>query len=350
MGAKIVTWGDKNALIEALRHDEIIAFPTETVYGLAALATSKKAFEKLNAIKRRPAEKPFTLMCSSLGQAAKYAEIDVKSLSVMKKYFPGELTVILTARKGIPSWMDLGTGMIGIRIPDSQEALDLIDKLGVPLLVPSANRSGEPPIDDFKEIADEFKDEIYFVVEGQCLGGKPSTIVSMPLNGDIKLVREGPIPFNAIDETYHLGRMVVSVGSDHGAFELKKKIFSHLEERGFFVWDEGTFSLDSCDYPEFGKKVAYQVASNKAAFGIICCTSGEGICMAANKVKGIRCGIGYDDEVTAKCREHNNANMISFGAKYMKEEDVLRRVDIFLLENFSKAPRHAKRVAMIEEN
>ena len=86
----------------------------------------------------------------------------------------------------------------------------------------------------------------------------------------------------------------------------------------------------------------------RAEKGILVCTSGEGIMMAANKVPSIRCGIGYDDRVSAKCVEHNNANMISFGQSYMALEDVVRRVDIFLCETFSPNPRHHRRVAEIE--
>ncbi len=86
----------------------------------------------------------------------------------------------------------------------------------------------------------------------------------------------------------------------------------------------------------------------KAEFGIICCGTGEGISIAANKVKGIRCGIGYDLEVTKLTRQHNNANMIAFGARFMKTEDVLARVDAFLTTPF-EGGRHQKRIEKIAE-
>lgn len=141
--------------------------------------------------------------------------------------------------------------------------------------------------------------------------------------------------------------MKIAVGSDHGGFELKEAIIKHLEKQGHKVLDFGTNSTDSCNYPLYGASVAKSVVSNEADYGIVVCTSGEGICISANKIKGIRCGIGYNDEVTKLMRLHNNANMIAFGAKFMKEPDVLRRIDIFLNTEF-EGGRHALRVDMIK--
>ena len=137
----------------------------------------------------------------------------------------------------------------------------------------------------------------------------------------------------------------ISLGSDHGGFAYKEAIKKHLEGK-YEVIDVGTFNEDSCNYPEFGIKAAKLVSSGECKFGIIVCTSGEGIMMSANKVKGIRCGVGYNDDVSMYMRLHNDANMIAFGQKFMKLEDVLRRVDIFLSTEF-EGGRHATRVQMI---
>lgn len=137
----------------------------------------------------------------------------------------------------------------------------------------------------------------------------------------------------------------ISLGSDHGGFIYKEAIKKHLEGK-YEVIDVGTFSEDSCHYPEFGIKAAKLVSSGECTFGILVCTSGEGIMMSANKVKGVRCGIGYNDDVSMLMRLHNNANMIAFGQKFMELEDVLRRVDIFLSTKF-EGGRHATRVQMI---
>lgn len=142
--------------------------------------------------------------------------------------------------------------------------------------------------------------------------------------------------------------MIVSLGADHGGYLLKEEIKKHLLNKGIEVIDVGTNSLDSCHYPIFGEAAAKLVSEKKADFGILVCTSGEGIMMAANKVKGIRCGIGYNDEVAALMRQHNNANMIAFGAKFMKQEDVIRRIDIFLKTEF-EGGRHQIRVDLIEK-
>lgn len=140
--------------------------------------------------------------------------------------------------------------------------------------------------------------------------------------------------------------MKIALGSDHAGYNQKNKIKEHLVNKGYEVIDVGTNSLDSCDYPIFGIAAAKEVASGNAEYGILVCSSGEGIMMSANKVKGIRCGIGYNDDVARLTREHNNANMIAFGATFMNDEDVIRRVDIFLNTEFAGG-RHARRVGEI---
>ena len=141
--------------------------------------------------------------------------------------------------------------------------------------------------------------------------------------------------------------MKIAVGCDHGGLDYKNAIKDYLEKQGHEVIDVGTYTLDSCHYPIYGEAVARKVASGECDYGVVVCTSGEGISMAANKVKGVRCGIAYNDEVARLMREHNNANVISFGQKFMALEDVLRRVDIFLNTEFAGG-RHATRVEMIE--
>ncbi len=141
--------------------------------------------------------------------------------------------------------------------------------------------------------------------------------------------------------------MTISFACDHGGFLYKEAILSHLKEKGYKVLDFGTFSLDSCHYPEFAFPAAEAVRDHKAEKGILVCSSGEGVSMCANKVAGIRCGIGYDDDVSHLIVEHNHAQMIAFGAKFMKLEDVLRRIDIFL-EAKPLSGRHDIRVGEID--
>lgn len=140
----------------------------------------------------------------------------------------------------------------------------------------------------------------------------------------------------------------IAVGCDHGGLEYKDAIKKHLIEKGYEVIDVGTNSLESCHYPIFGAEVGRKVASGECQFGVVVCTSGEGISIAANKIKGVRCGIAYNDDVARLMRQHNNANVIGFGQKFMAIEDVLRRVDIFLNTEF-EGGRHQTRVDLISE-
>ena len=140
----------------------------------------------------------------------------------------------------------------------------------------------------------------------------------------------------------------IAIGSDHGGVDQKDEVVKYLKSKGYEVIDVGTNSHDSCHYPLFGAEVARKVANKQADFGIVICTSGEGIAIAANKIKGIRCGIGYNDEVSRLMRQHNDANVISFGAKFMETKDVIRRIDIFLSTEF-EGGRHQTRVDMISE-
>ena len=140
--------------------------------------------------------------------------------------------------------------------------------------------------------------------------------------------------------------MKIAIGSDHGGFLYKGEIVKHLENLNYEVLDVGTYSIDSCNYAEFAIKVAKLVADGEATYGILVCNTGEGVAIAANKVKGVRAVIGYDDEVAALTRQHNDANVITFGAHFMSLEQVLRRIDIFLESKF-EGGRHQKRVQTI---
>lgn len=137
--------------------------------------------------------------------------------------------------------------------------------------------------------------------------------------------------------------MKISFGCDHGGYVIKDQVISHLKQLGYEVIDCGTFSQESCNYPEFALKAAEKVVNKECEKGILICSSGEGVMIMANKVKGVRCGIGYNDTVSQLLVEHNHANMVSFGAKYMELKDILRRIDIFLNAKEEEG-RHTLRV------
>ena len=142
--------------------------------------------------------------------------------------------------------------------------------------------------------------------------------------------------------------MKISIGCDHGGYQQKLAVVKYLKEEGYEVIDVGTNSEESCHYPTYGEAAARLVASHECDFGIVICTSGEGIMMAANKVPGVRCGLGYNDDVSRLMRQHNDANMISFGAKFMSNEEVINRIKIFLNTKF-EGGRHASRVDLINK-
>lgn len=142
--------------------------------------------------------------------------------------------------------------------------------------------------------------------------------------------------------------MKIVLGSDHGGLNAKGEVIKYLKEKGYETIDVGTFSNESCNYAEFGIDAAKKVASKEADYGVVICNSGEGISIAANKIKGIRCALLYNDDVAHLAKEHNDANMIAFGAQFMSEEDIKRRIDIFLNSKF-EGGRHSLRIARISE-
>ncbi len=143
--------------------------------------------------------------------------------------------------------------------------------------------------------------------------------------------------------------MKISVGSDRQGFSYKEALREHLISKGHEVIDEGPFD-DSfpVDYPIYGEKVGQRVASGEADYGIVICATGNGIMMAANKVKGIRCGMAYSIETARLMREHNDANVVAFGEKHMTIEEVINRTDVFLNTKYL-AGYHNSRVQQLSD-
>ena len=142
---------------------------------------------------------------------------------------------------------------------------------------------------------------------------------------------------------------MIALASDHGGFALKEKVKAHLEAKGLEVKDFGTYNTESCDYPDFGEKAARAVADASCEKCIVICTTGIGISIAANKVKGIRCGLCTSVTQARLTREHNDANMLAMGAGVTGENLAMDIVDTFLSTDFSHGERHARRVQKIAE-
>ena len=138
--------------------------------------------------------------------------------------------------------------------------------------------------------------------------------------------------------------MKIAIGCDHGALALKNTVKAHLEKKGYEVCDYGTYTLDSCDYPDFAEKAAKAVASGECEKGIVMCTTGIGISIAANKVKGIRCALLHDIWSAKMTREHNDTNMMALGAGIVGENLALEIVDTWVGTEFSGDERHQRRI------
>ena len=183
--------------LEALKNHQIIAFPTETVFGVGVFYDDEEAYSRLNEVKRRKENKPYTLMLSSVDDIKKYAEIDENLLKIFKKYMPGPVTLLLKCKDNVPAYVTHATGVIGVRIPSNAEALKLLSYVKKPLLVPSANRADEKPAMNDQEVKQIFADEVAVVIPGQSIGGVPSTIFDLT-GSEIKVVRQGPVTLEDI--------------------------------------------------------------------------------------------------------------------------------------------------------
>ena len=138
--------------------------------------------------------------------------------------------------------------------------------------------------------------------------------------------------------------MKIAIACDHGALALKNVLISHLTNKGFEVENFGTDTLDSCDYPDFAGPAAQAVADGKCEKGIVLCTTGIGVSITANKVKGIRCALLSDVMSARLTREHNDTNMMALGAGVVGEKLALEIVDTWLGTEFSGDARHQRRI------
>jgi ribose 5-phosphate isomerase B len=141
---------------------------------------------------------------------------------------------------------------------------------------------------------------------------------------------------------------MIAIACDHGGFAYKQIIMQHLADRGLEYRDFGTYTPDSCDYPDYAKPVANAVASGECEKGILICGTGIGMSLAANKVHGIRAAVCGDAFSARATREHNDANILCMGERVISEAKALEITDIFLDTPFSNDERHKRRISKIE--
>lgn len=199
MKTLITKFGDKK-ILQSILNKNVVAFPTETVYGLGVIYNSKEAFDNLVNVKKRSPDKPFTLMLGNKLDIEKYAIINEKTKRIIDRFFPGELTILVKPQNDLFPWVTLNSKYIGLRVPNSINVCDMINNVGVPMLVSSANISSEPVCKNYEEVKEKFIDNISVIVEGEVSSNKPSTIVIC--DDELTLVREGNLPFEKLKEVW----------------------------------------------------------------------------------------------------------------------------------------------------
>lgn len=189
-----------NAVIDALNHDEVVAFPTETVFGLGVKYNDINALNKIYDIKHRESHKAVTLMLYNPCQIQDYAYVDESIQRVINHFMPGKMTLILKKKEVIDDVFTSGLKTIGIRIPDDPFVLELLKQVG-PMFVTSANLSGQKDLLNHQDVYSVFKGKIKMIVKGDCGNEIPSTVVL--LDQEVKILRKGRISKQEIEEVYY---------------------------------------------------------------------------------------------------------------------------------------------------
>ena len=189
---------DYKLAVEYLNNEEVIALPTETVMGLAIKASSFIAYQKLVEVKNRPSNKAFPFIVSSVEEIEKYAVLDEISKKIINAYMPGPLTIILKKRDCVDDRITNNKETIAIRIPDDKTLLKIVKELKEPILLTSANKSGENACLNSDEVNEIFKDEVSLIIKGKCNYNIASTIVEI-IDNKVNIIREGIIKKEEIE-------------------------------------------------------------------------------------------------------------------------------------------------------
>ncbi len=177
-------------VVDCLKQGGVIAYPTDTTYGLGCDIFNKKGIKKIFQIKDRDPKKPFSFICSDLSDVANYARVSNAAFKIMKRHLPGPYTFVLEANRIVPDSLMTKQKTVGIRIPDNPIALAIVRELGHPIVTTSANRSGDDHFNDPTEIEEQMGKLIDKVVDGGILLSDPSTVISL-IDDRIEVLREG---------------------------------------------------------------------------------------------------------------------------------------------------------------
>lgn len=198
METQRLTKKDSAKIVEILNSGGVVAFPTDTVYGLAVRYDLKEAILKMKEAKQRPENKPFPMMVSSKAQIERVAVTDARSQKLIDQWMPGALTLVFKKKPEIDELVTNGFPTIGIRMPDDDFVLEIINRVGVPLLVPSANLSGQPSCTTSEEVLKQLDGRIDAVVLGES-GASTASTVCDTTGDELKILRQGPIKLEDLE-------------------------------------------------------------------------------------------------------------------------------------------------------
>lgn len=335
------------AAAAALRRGRIVAFPTETVYGLAVNGDDPRAVARLFGAKGRPKEKALATYFASAQDVEKCVPgLPATARTLIRRFLPGPLTLVLPQADG---------GSLGIRAPRHRIAQELIRAAKVRVVGTSANLSGQPPATDAKQVADTFRGRIEVILDaGPTASRAASTVVELA-GASWRVLREGDISSSEIGralkacrvkQTKELKLMKIALGADHRGLEVKETVKALLASLGHPVKDFGAETDDPCDYPDFALPAARAVSQGNYERAILVCNSGIGMSITANKVRGVRAALCHDVKAAEMCRRHNDANVLCLGAAWVSRKQLKAIVTTWLNTPF-EGDRHLRRLRKI---
>lgn len=177
-------------VVDALKQGGVIAYPTDTIYGIGCDIFNSKGVKKIYQIKQRDPRKPFSFICADLSEVANYAQVSNAAFKIMKRYLPGPYTFVLEASRLVPDLLTTKQKTVGIRIPDNPIALQIVRELGHPLVTTSVNISGEDSFSDPVEIQQKLGKQLDVVIDGGNLSGDPSSVISL-IDDKVEVLRKG---------------------------------------------------------------------------------------------------------------------------------------------------------------
>jgi tRNA threonylcarbamoyl adenosine modification protein (Sua5/YciO/YrdC/YwlC family) len=166
-------------VVESLREGGVIAYPTDTTYGIGCSIENKRGIERIYLLKQREKKKPFSFICADLSEVARYARVSNYAFRILKRFLPGPYTFVLEATSIVPDLLLTRQKTVGIRIPDNRICSAIVKELGRPIITTSANRSGDEPIGDPYMVEQELGNELNMVIDGGFLSADVSSIVSL---------------------------------------------------------------------------------------------------------------------------------------------------------------------------